>query len=166
MPYGIPRERRGRLRVMCLIKFMEIGGNGYGDRMLVWLPHYQFHSLFPHKFNLFPITELDMMFTHPSHRRKGHGSLLMKYGMDIAATMAVEVIVEASDQGIHLYKKFGLRTIEKIAIDTLVDGPSPLWKKMQSEFGDVLIWWMWKPHGGVYEAGVTELPWMAKAERV
>jgi hypothetical protein len=103
-----------------------------------------------------------MMFTHPTERRKGYGSMLMKWGMDIADKMAVEVIVEASDQGIHLYKKFGLRTIEKICVDTLIEKPSIIWKKMESEFGHTLIWWMWKPHGGIYEAGKTVLPWMAK----
>lgn len=89
---------------------------------------------------------------------------MMKWGMDIAEEMGVEVVVEASDHGIHLYKKFGLRTIEKICVDTLVDNPSNLWKKLESDTGNILMWWMWKPHGGIYEAGKTELPWVAKRE--
>lgn len=113
------------------------------------------------------MTELDMMFTRPNQRRKGYGSMLMKWGMDIANEMGVEVVVEATAQGLHLYKRFGLRTVEKLCIDTVVDNPSNLWKKMEKEVGidDLMIWWMWKPHGGIYEAGKTELPWIAKPKQ-
>lgn len=103
-----------------------------------------------------------MMFTAPKERLRGYGSILMKWGMDIADSMGVEVIVEAREAGVHLYKKFGLRTIEKISVDTLVDNPTPLWKRMQSDFGTVVISWMWKPHGGLYESGKTDVPWEAK----
>ncbi|KAM3081743.1 hypothetical protein ACMFMG_005189 [Clarireedia jacksonii] len=106
--------------------------------------------------------QLDMMFTHPSHRHQGHGSALMKYGMDQAAELKVEAVVESSEAGMKLYKKFGLRTIEKVAIDTATDDPSPIWKKMQSEFGGKSVWWMWKPAEGVYVQGETQLPWEAR----
>ncbi|KAJ8061630.1 hypothetical protein OCU04_009437 [Sclerotinia nivalis] len=68
-----------------------------------------------------PYAQLDMMFTYPKERRKGYGGMLMKWGMDKAAEMGVEVAVESSDQGYRLYKKFGLRSIQKIAVDTAVD---------------------------------------------
>jgi GNAT superfamily N-acetyltransferase len=102
-----------------------------------------------------------MMFTYPRERRKGYGGMLMKWGMEKAAEMGVEVAVEASDQGYGLYKKHGLRTIQKMAIDTIIDQPSNLWKRLESDFGDTLIWWMWKPVHGIYEMGKTELPWEA-----
>jgi ribosomal protein S18 acetylase RimI-like enzyme len=105
-----------------------------------------------------------MMVTCPEHRRKGYGSMLMKWGMDIANQMGVEVLVEASEQGIHLYKKFGLRTIEKVAVDTLVENPSNTWRRFESDLRGVQFWWMWKPHGGIYEQGKTELPWVAKPQ--
>ncbi|TVY90802.1 hypothetical protein LAWI1_G005159 [Lachnellula willkommii] len=109
-----------------------------------------------------PHAQLDMMFTYPAQRRKGYGSLLMEWGMDIAERMGVEVLVEASDQGIHLYKKFGIRTIDKIAVDSLIDNPSNTWRRYESDLKDLMFWWMWKPHGGIYEEGKTDLPWVAK----
>ncbi|PQE28229.1 hypothetical protein CJF30_00010914 [Rutstroemia sp. NJR-2017a BBW] len=109
-------------------------------------------------------SELDAMFTHPSHRCKGHGSLLMKYGMDQAAELKVEAVVESSEEGMKLYKKWGFRTIEKVAIDTITDNPGPIWKKMHSDFGGKNIWWMWKPVEGVYVAGKTQLPWEVRRE--
>ena len=61
-----------------------------------------------------------------------------------------------------LYKKFGLRSIEKIAVDMRVDNPSSIWRRLESDFDPVLIWWMWKPRDGIYVAGKTELSWVAK----
>jgi predicted N-acetyltransferase YhbS len=105
-----------------------------------------------------------MMFTYPTERRKGYGSMLMEWGMTIANKKGVEVLIEASDQGYHLYKKFGLRTVEKVAVDMMVDNPSNTWRRLESDLGELTFWWMWKPHGGVYEVGKTVLPWEAKPE--
>lgn len=105
-----------------------------------------------------------MMFTLPGQRGKGFGSMLMEWGINVADQMGIEVVVEATKMGMHLYKKFGLRTVEKICIDTAVDNPSNLWKKMESDFGNCIIWWMWKPHGGIYEPGKIDLPWVAKPQ--
>ena len=103
--------------------------------------------------------ELDMMFTHPSHRGKGVGSTLMKYGMDLAAKMNVEVLVEASEDGRWLYDKFGLRSLSKEVFETTKKNPSDAWRKFAHEFGTVCHYWMWKPAQGIYEEGVTKLPW-------
>ncbi|MCJ1352748.1 MAG: hypothetical protein MMC33_002732 [Icmadophila ericetorum] len=105
------------------------------------------------------VPELDIMFTHPSHRQKGVGSLLMKYGMDLAAEKNLEVVVEASEDGRWLYDKFGLRSLGKEVFDTSKKNPSDLWRKLAHEFGYVAHYWMWKPKEGVYVEGVTKCPW-------
>jgi hypothetical protein len=88
--------------------------------------------------------------------------MLMQWGMQRAEEMGLEVVVESSEMGHDLYKKFGLRTIEKIALDMRIDRPSNTWRRLESDLGDVMLWWMWKPHGRLYEAGKMELPWVAK----
>ncbi|KAF4626960.1 hypothetical protein G7Y89_g11196 [Cudoniella acicularis] len=107
-----------------------------------------------------PHAQLDMMFTHPKQRRKGYGSMLMKWGMDRAEEMGLEVYVEASEEGSFLYYQFGLRTIDRLAIDTFVENPSNTWRRLESDFANFLMRLMWKPHGGIYQAGETELPWL------
>ncbi|KAI9647890.1 hypothetical protein NHQ30_004278 [Ciborinia camelliae] len=102
--------------------------------------------------------QLDYMFTYTKQRCRGYGSMVMQWGMERAEKMGLEVIVEASAMGYPLYKKFGLRAIEKIAVDMRVDNPSNTWRRLESDLGPVLIWWMWKLHGDVYVAGKTELP--------
>ncbi|CAD6455866.1 095aa7da-b3bb-497d-8a9e-9fc169def14b [Sclerotinia trifoliorum] len=79
--------------------------------------------------------ELSMMFTHPDHRCRGSGSLLMEYGMRKTTEMNVEALVEATAGGLPLYEKFGFRTIEIITIDTACRGGKPgfLWLKMANE---------------------------------
>lgn len=135
--------------------------------MRLWRPHarefsiYLFVSVVKRQTNP-PIPELDYMFTEVRHRRKGYASMLMQWGMDHADEMGLEVVVEASDQGVDLYRKFGLTPVDKIAVDMHIDNPSNTWRKMESDFGTVLITWMWKPHGGVIEEGKTEFPWLAK----
>ena len=101
------------------------------------------------------------MFTHPRHRGNGHGSLLMAWGMSLADTMNLEVLSEASAMGRPLYAKFGLKTIDKVGVDTTITNPSNTWKRLESNFGNWVMWWMWKPAHGIYEEGVTPLPWVA-----
>ncbi|TGO46104.1 hypothetical protein BOTNAR_0613g00010 [Botryotinia narcissicola] len=99
--------------------------------------HWNFHETSsPYK------DELDYMFTYTNQRNKGYGSMLMQWGMKRAKRMGVEVVVESSEMGYSLYKKFGLRSIEKIAVDMRVDNPTNTWRRLESDFGQVLIWWM------------------------
>ncbi|KAF7876519.1 hypothetical protein EAF04_001609 [Stromatinia cepivora] len=109
-----------------------------------------------------PHTQLSMMFTHPNHRRRGYGSLLMEYGMNKTLEMNVEALVEATAEGLPLYEKFGFRTIEIITIDTICRNRKPgfLWLKMANEVKGETTWWMWKPKpsdGEIYTPGM-ELP--------
>jgi hypothetical protein len=86
----------------------------------------------------------------------------MKYGMGKISEMGVEAFVEASAQGLPLYRKFGFRTIDKVSTDTTIENPGFIWRKLEHDLGEEVIWWMWKPSGGpeaVYVEGETELPW-------
>jgi len=109
-----------------------------------------------------PHAELDMIFTDPKHRNKGYATMLMKWGMDEAEKMEVEIMVEATAIGLPLYKKFGFRVVEKIAVDTFRDNPSHIWTRLESDLQGMTFWWMWKPKNGIYQKGIDVLPWESK----
>jgi ribosomal protein S18 acetylase RimI-like enzyme len=48
-----------------------------------------------------------MIGTHPSYRRKGVASMLMDWGVQQADRDGLRCFVDASDQGVPLYKKYG-----------------------------------------------------------
>lgn len=51
--------------------------------------------------------DLDMLGTHPSHRRRGAASMLIQWGCEIADRDAVPTYVDANMYGKPLYEKFG-----------------------------------------------------------
>ncbi|KPM38034.1 hypothetical protein AK830_g8534 [Neonectria ditissima] len=50
---------------------------------------------------------LDTVGTHPDYRQRGAGSLLVKWGCDLADENGVATYVDASKAGAPLYKRFG-----------------------------------------------------------
>ncbi|KAJ6108243.1 acetyltransferase [Penicillium sp. IBT 18751x] len=50
---------------------------------------------------------LDTVATHPDYQRRGAGSLLVKWGCDLADAQGVQAYVDASKDGAPLYAKFG-----------------------------------------------------------
>ncbi|KAJ5116709.1 acetyltransferase [Penicillium angulare] len=50
---------------------------------------------------------LDMLCTHPDYWRRGAGSMLVKWGCDLADEQGVSAYVDASKKGAPLYQKFG-----------------------------------------------------------
>ncbi|OQE21959.1 hypothetical protein PENSTE_c011G03323 [Penicillium steckii] len=65
--------------------------NGNRDRVMGDLKHYY----------------LDMLCTHPDFERRGAGSMLVKWGCDLADKDGVAAYVDASKSGAPLYEKFG-----------------------------------------------------------
>ncbi|KAJ5741538.1 acetyltransferase [Penicillium manginii] len=50
---------------------------------------------------------LDTVATHPDYQRCGAGSMLVKWGCDLADSQGVSAYVDASKDGAPLYSKFG-----------------------------------------------------------
>ncbi|KAM0346228.1 hypothetical protein ACHAPU_005653 [Fusarium lateritium] len=50
---------------------------------------------------------LDTLVTHPDYQRCGAGSMLMKWGCDLADANGVAAYVDASKSGAALYERFG-----------------------------------------------------------
>ncbi|CAL5871089.1 uncharacterized protein PFLUO_LOCUS5335 [Penicillium psychrofluorescens] len=51
--------------------------------------------------------DLDTVATHPDYQRRGAGSMLVKWGCDLADAEGVGAYVDASKDGAPLYAKFG-----------------------------------------------------------
>jgi len=105
------------------------------------------------------IPVLNLMFTHPSHRRRGVGKLLMSWGMSQAETRNLEVFIEATDVGVPLYESCGLSVMYVDHLDAYEQNPSDEWRRYSHELLPLHWYFMWKPKGGVYEKGKTVVPW-------
>ncbi|KMP06518.1 hypothetical protein DIZ76_014402 [Coccidioides immitis] len=54
---------------------------------------------------------LAVLCTHPDHQGRGAGTVLLKYGLDIADKHGVESYLEASVKGQPLYERYGFEAI-------------------------------------------------------
>lgn len=50
---------------------------------------------------------IDMLSTHPEHQYRGAGSMLVKWGVDIADSIGLKAFVQGSRLGKHLYESYG-----------------------------------------------------------
>ena len=53
------------------------------------------------------LVDLDTVATHPDYQRRGCGSMLVKWGCDLADAEGVSAYVDASKDGAPLYAKHG-----------------------------------------------------------
>lgn len=58
--------------------------------------------------------ELDNMAVDPDHFRHGYGSLLCRYGMNIAKEDKIDVGIIAAAMGFKLYEALGFESLVKI----------------------------------------------------
>ncbi|KAL2148941.1 hypothetical protein VTH82DRAFT_1627 [Thermothelomyces myriococcoides] len=63
---------------------------------------------------------LRILMTHPDHRRRGAGTELTKWGIDLAKRLGVPTTLFASPMGLKLYEKLGFHEIGKCHVQ--VDG--------------------------------------------
>ncbi|KAJ9605588.1 hypothetical protein H2200_010245 [Cladophialophora chaetospira] len=63
---------------------------------------------------------LDLLQTEPKHQGRGAGSMLIKWGLDIADELNLPAYLESSPAGHRLYQKFGFKDIDELKM-------SPKW---------------------------------------
>lgn len=72
-----------------------------------------FSSLFPFFSCLhsFSITAADIVVVDPMHRRKGVGSMLMRWGLDKAENSETDAYIVATDVGRDMYLTVGFQDV-------------------------------------------------------
>ncbi|KAF2726801.1 hypothetical protein EJ04DRAFT_547525 [Polyplosphaeria fusca] len=140
-----------------------------------WWPKGEYRELCEHIFNQAykpraswmarPHLACNWMAVHPSHRRRGVGSLLVQIGVSRSDELKVETWLEASSMGKPLYENFGFRSLFKIAFDTEKRDATDQWRRAEHEITPPPIFPMWRPKQGLWEEhimGITKgvkMPW-------
>ncbi|KAK2764021.1 hypothetical protein FQN54_009640 [Arachnomyces sp. PD_36] len=96
---------------------------------------------------------LNILFTHPNHRRKGAGDLAMEWGIKKADELGIEMWIDATPLGLPLYKKHGLIVVHETVLEPKTDNPSEEWNKVKEEFGHVVVAHLWRPAYGKMKEG-------------
>ncbi|KAJ5627406.1 hypothetical protein N7528_004833 [Penicillium herquei] len=65
---------------------------------------------------------LDFLATLPSHRGKGFGSALIEWGIEKADALQARIYLEATPEGVALYKRYGWKPIEDFKLDMKLYG--------------------------------------------
>jgi len=106
--------------------------------------------------------DLNIIFTHPEHRNRGAGSLLVEWGVRKADEMRVEAYVEAALMGKSVYEKHGFVVVGHPEMKFENPNPSEEWKRFVQRLQAESLALMWRPIGGKYEAGKRVIPWEGK----
>ncbi|KAI9794963.1 MAG: hypothetical protein M1833_007337 [Piccolia ochrophora] len=61
---------------------------------------------------------LFILFTVPEFQRRDAGSMMLKWGTDLADHLFLPMWVEASEHGYHLYESHGFQSKEKVHVQT------------------------------------------------
>jgi len=80
-------------------------------------------------------TVLNMCFTHPEHRRRGVGRLLMDWGVKKADELGLPAYIEATDEGLELYKAYGFKVKDNVDLDATSENPSEEFTKIRQKLG-------------------------------
>jgi GNAT superfamily N-acetyltransferase len=115
-----------------------------------------------------PQVYLNILYTHPDHRRKGVADLMLAWGVGRADEMGVEMWLDATVYGVPAYKKHGFMVVNENPVRPVRASPSPgpvdgddAWARAEAELQPMVFWQMWRPAGGAYEQGRTVKPWEA-----
>lgn len=73
-------------------------------------------SLHPSNLPL-PTADLNILITHPSHRHRGAGSMLVKWGIDEADQRGIISVLQASEMGLGCYLKQGFEVVKEVFMD-------------------------------------------------
>ncbi|KAF2656092.1 hypothetical protein K491DRAFT_628904 [Lophiostoma macrostomum CBS 122681] len=99
-----------------------------------------------------PHVALNWMAVHPSYRRLGIGTSLMRAGIATANAHDVEAWMEASAMGRPLYEKHGFTSVVEIQFRTEKDGASDIWRRCEHEMKPASVHAMWRPRKGIHDS--------------
>jgi len=61
--------------------------------------------------------DLSALITDPKHQRRGAGSMLIKWGTDIADAAGIECCLEATETGRPLYERHGFEVARELPVE-------------------------------------------------
>jgi GNAT superfamily N-acetyltransferase len=97
-------------------------------------------------------TVLNFCFTHPKHRRRGAGQLLMEWGIRKADKLGLASYIEATDIGLTLYEAHGFKVEGDIDLDATTENPSEEFIQLREKLGcPIHGWFMRRPKHGKAE---------------
>ena len=101
----------------------------------------------------FPVyAVLNFCFTHPNHRRRGAGRLLMEWGTKKADELGLTSYIESTESGRPLYEAQGFYVEGDIDLDATTDNPSEEFTRMREKLGcPIHGWFMRRPSPGKAE---------------
>lgn len=99
------------------------------------------------------LSALSILFTLPRYRGKGAGTLLMEWGIQKGDEMGVEMWVDATEFGRHLYEKYGFVVVHDGILAPTTENPNSEWLELQQAFSTTHQWHLWRPVGGVLKPG-------------
>ncbi|ENH62193.1 hypothetical protein FOC1_g10015157 [Fusarium oxysporum f. sp. cubense race 1] len=106
-----------------------------------------------------PQVYVNIVFTHPDHRRQGVANVIMNWSKQKADEMGVELWLDATEQGVPVYEKHGFTVVNVNTIQPTKENPGEEWHKVKDELGPMTFRQMWRPAGGDYQEGKTVKPW-------
>ncbi|ATZ57210.1 hypothetical protein BCIN_14g03700 [Botrytis cinerea B05.10] len=90
-----------------------------------------------------PQLYLNIIYTHPEFRRQGVADMIMKWGIEKAKEMGVEIWLDATVYGVPLYKKHGFAVVnENNLVPEPIDEPDEEWTKIATSLGPMTMWQM------------------------
>ncbi|KAI0977176.1 hypothetical protein F4678DRAFT_412101, partial [Xylaria arbuscula] len=108
-----------------------------------------------------PQVYLSIIFTSPSHRRRGLAQQIMSWGIEKANQMGVEMFIDATEMGKPLYEQNGFTCVEVNKIIPKTECKDEGWKELEERVGPITtLYLMWRPSGGPYVEGKTTFPWV------
>ncbi|KAF9760767.1 hypothetical protein IL306_004136 [Fusarium sp. DS 682] len=105
------------------------------------------------------VGDVNIVFTHPDHRRQGVANVIMNWSKQKADEMGVELWLDATEQGVPVYEKHGFTVVNVNTIQPMKENPGEEWNKVKEELGTMTFRQMWRPAGGDYQEGKTVKPW-------
>jgi GNAT superfamily N-acetyltransferase len=76
---------------------------------------------------------MEMVVVHPAYWRRGHGTRLVKWGMQLADIDGVKQGVIAASMGKDLYLKLGYRLLHMVQVEGDEDAPDGVYEPQSGE---------------------------------
>lgn len=65
----------------------------------------------------FVLLDLQILVTHPDHRRRGAGSQLIEWGTKRADERGLKCVLMSSPSGLGVYLKHGFKVVKEVEMD-------------------------------------------------